>query len=118
MVHAVNRIAVIFLSYSNGTLINDALGDTRISLQAIMGVANVAAASGLVASEPVSSFQSLLCRDHTQRMMDACRGSPGLWVWVWVLLLLCRLHYAQQLCNTQYWHRSPGSVFSDLRLCT
>jgi hypothetical protein len=57
VLHAVNRVAEIFLSYNNGTLMPNALGDTRISLQAIMGVANVAAASGLVASEPVSSWQ-------------------------------------------------------------
>jgi hypothetical protein len=83
VIHAVNRVAEIFLSYNNGTVVANALGDTRISLQAIMGVANVAAASGLVASEPVSSIfcgTSSCCAAYTLQllryvhMLEVCVG--------------------------------------------
>jgi hypothetical protein len=54
VVHAVNRVAEIFLAHSNGTLIANGVGVTsRISLQKMMSVTSVATVSSLVASEPV-----------------------------------------------------------------
>lgn len=54
VLHAVNRVAEIFLAHSNGTLISGNLGLTRISLQNLMSVTSVISVSSLVASEPVS----------------------------------------------------------------
>jgi len=49
-----NRMAEIFLAYSNGTQVAGGLGNTKISLQNLMSVTNLATVSSLVASEPVS----------------------------------------------------------------
>lgn len=54
VVHAMNRMAEIFLATSDGTQVAGGLGNTRISLQNLMSVTNVATVSSLVASEPVS----------------------------------------------------------------
>lgn len=55
VLHAVNRVAEIFLAKSDGSLIAGGVGaSTRISLQKMMSVTTVTTVSSLIASEPVS----------------------------------------------------------------
>lgn len=61
VLHAVNRVAEIFLAKSDGSLIAGGVGaSTRISLQKMMSVTTVTTVSSLIASEPVSLLSSAL----------------------------------------------------------
>jgi hypothetical protein len=73
VVHAVNRVAEIFIAYSNGTLIPAAPGapSTRLSLSAMMVVTGCPSVAQLVPGEPVSG--------RKYRRQLGLKLGPGCW---------------------------------------